>query len=150
MDDHRDGQHEAKRRVPGIDVSVYDSQRYLPAAEIAMERCDLRGYSRHVTAREWNNVNSCCFGSLQEQAAVGLVSGELVDATKQTVDQAAEALRLASERYRVGSATQLDVQTSQVSLTQARTNQLQSNYNYLVAVAGVRQAEGLSDVLVSN
>jgi len=77
-------------------------------------------------------------------------SAELVDATKQTVDQAAEALRLAGERYRVGSATQLDVQTSQVALTQARTNQLESNYNYLVAVAGVRQAEGLSDVLVSN
>jgi hypothetical protein len=41
--DQRDGQHEAKCRVPGVDVSVYDSQRYLPAAEIAMERCDLRG-----------------------------------------------------------------------------------------------------------
>jgi outer membrane protein len=77
-------------------------------------------------------------------------ASELIEATRQTVEQAEEALRLASERFHVGSATQLDVQTSQVALTQARTNQLQSNFNYLVAVAAVRQAEGLTDAVVTN
>ncbi|MGH7994960.1 MAG: TolC family protein, partial [Opitutaceae bacterium] len=75
---------------------------------------------------------------------------ELVDATRQTVAQAKEALRLANERFHVGSATQLDVLTSQVALTQARTNQLQANYNYLVALATLRKAMGLGDALLGG
>ncbi|MGA2016744.1 MAG: TolC family protein [Opitutaceae bacterium] len=79
--------------------------------------------------------------SLQEAA-------ELVTASKQTIDQADEALRLAVAKFHAGSATQLDVLTSQVSLTQAKTDQLTANYNYLVALANVRKAIGLSDALV--
>lgn len=75
-------------------------------------------------------------------------AGELVTASKQTIEQAAEALRLAEAKFHAGSATQLDVLTSQVSLTQARTDQLTANYNYLVALANVRKAIGLSDALV--
>jgi outer membrane protein TolC len=73
---------------------------------------------------------------------------ELVDASKETINQAAEDLRLADAKFHAGSATQLDVLTSQVSLTQARTDQLTANYNYLVALANVRKAIGLSDALV--
>jgi outer membrane protein TolC len=76
-------------------------------------------------------------------------AGELVNASRQTVDQAAEALRLADAKFHAGSATQLDVLTSQVSLTQSRTDQLTANYNYLVALANVRKAIGLSDALVT-
>ncbi len=75
-------------------------------------------------------------------------AGELVTASHQTIEQAAEALRLADARYHAGSATQLDVLTSQVALTQAKTDQLTANYNYLVALANVRKAIGLSDALV--
>jgi outer membrane protein len=75
-------------------------------------------------------------------------AGELVTASSQTIDQAAEALRLADAKYHAGSATQLDVLTSQVALTQAKTDQLTANYNYLVALANVRKAIGLSDALV--
>ena len=75
---------------------------------------------------------------------------ELVNASVQTVGQAAEALRLANEKFHVGSATQLDVLTSQVALTQAKTNQVQANYNYLVAVAQMRKASGLTDVALTN
>jgi outer membrane protein TolC len=74
---------------------------------------------------------------------------ELVTASQQTSDEAAEALRLANSRFKAGTATQLDVLTSQVALTQARTNQLQANYTHLVAVANVRKAIGLSDALVA-
>ncbi len=75
-------------------------------------------------------------------------AGELVTASGQTIEQAAEALRLAEAKFHAGSATQLDVLTSQVSLTQAKTDQLTANYNYLVALANVRKAVGLSDALV--
>jgi outer membrane protein TolC len=76
-------------------------------------------------------------------------AGELVTASKQTIEQAEEALRLAEAKLHAGSATQLDVLTSQVSLTQSKTDQLTANYNYLVAQANVRKAIGLSDALVN-
>jgi outer membrane protein len=75
-------------------------------------------------------------------------AGELVTASRQTVDEAAEDVRLADAKRHAGSATQLDVLTSQVSLTQAETDQLTANYNYLVALANVRKSIGLSDALV--
>jgi outer membrane protein TolC len=77
-------------------------------------------------------------------------AAELVAASKKTVGQADEALRLANARYHAGTATQLDVLTSQVALTQARTNELQANYTYLVASAAMRKAVGRSDALVGG
>jgi outer membrane protein len=80
------------------------------------------------------------------QAYSSLVEAwELVQASSKTVEQAQEALRLANVRYNAGSATQLDVLTSQVSLTEARLNQLQAYYGYKVALAGMRQAIGQAD-----
>ncbi len=75
---------------------------------------------------------------------------ELVQASAKTVEQAEEALRLAKVRYGAGTATQLDVLTSQVALTQARLNQLQAYYGYHVAVAGMREAMGLADVFLNK
>lgn len=73
---------------------------------------------------------------------------ELVDAAEKVVGQAQEALRLAHSRYGAGTATQLDVLTSQVALVRAQLNKLQAVYNYNVAVARVRQAAGMPDPLV--
>jgi outer membrane protein len=70
---------------------------------------------------------------------------ELAEASKKVVAQAEEAVRLANARYNAGTATQLDVLTSQVDLTTARINQLQAYYGYNVAVATTRKAMGLSD-----
>ena len=76
--------------------------------------------------------------SLQEAA-------ELAEAAQKVVAQAEEALRLADARYGAGSATQLDVLQARVSLTQSRTNQLEANYRYNVALASVRRALGEPD-----
>ena len=75
---------------------------------------------------------------------------ELAEASQKVVAQAEESLRLANARYGAGTATQLDVLQSQVDLTTARTNQIQSFYSYKVAVAKVRKAVGLPDALMSN
>ena len=72
---------------------------------------------------------------------------ELAEASKKVIEQAEEAVRLANARFGAGTATQLDVLTSQVDLTTARLNQLQAYYSYNVAVANVRRAMGLSDEL---
>ncbi len=70
---------------------------------------------------------------------------ELVAAGAKTVEQAEEAVREAHVRYDAGTATQLDVLQSQVDLTTARTNLIQANYSYDVAVATLRRAMGVAD-----
>ncbi len=85
------------------------------------------------------------------QAYSSLVEAwELVQASAKTIDQAQEALRLANVRYGVGTATQLDVLTSQVALTEARLNELQAGYGYHVALATLRQAMGQADEFVTS
>ena len=83
------------------------------------------------------------YSSLQE-------AWELVQSTGKVVSQAEEALRLANVRYNAGTATQLDVLTSQVALTEARLNQLLSYYGYNVALATMRQAVGQADPFTTN
>jgi len=73
---------------------------------------------------------------------------ELVSASAAVVEQADEALRLARVRYSAGTATQLDMLTSQVELTRARLNQLQATYRYNVALATLRRATGAPDPLI--
>jgi outer membrane protein TolC len=75
---------------------------------------------------------------------------ELADASKKVTGQAEEAVRLANARYSAGTSTQLDVLQAQVDLTTARTNELQAYYTYVVAVATLRNAMGLSDELVAE
>ena len=75
---------------------------------------------------------------------------ELTDATKQTVGQAEESLRLATARYNAGSATHLDVLQAETDLTLARTNLVQANFSYAVAVATLREAMGVTDVLFAE
>jgi outer membrane protein TolC len=72
-------------------------------------------------------------------------ANELAEASKKVVEQAEEAVRLANARYSAGTATQLDVLSSQVDLTTARLNQLQAYYSYNVAIATTRKAMGLPD-----
>jgi outer membrane protein len=55
---------------------------------------------------------------------------QLVAATSKTVEQAREALRLASARLGVGAGVQLDVLNAQVALTQAQSTKLSALYSY--------------------
>lgn len=75
---------------------------------------------------------------------------ELAEAAQRVVEQATEAVRLANARYNAGTGTQLDVLSAQVELTTARTNQIQANYAYNVAIAALRKAMGQADEFVTR
>ena len=75
-----------------------------------------------------------------EQAA------ELVTATGKSVEQAEAAVRIAIVRFQSGISPQLDLLQSQVELTRARTNQLQSVYAHNVAIARLRKAVGVPEI----
>ncbi len=76
--------------------------------------------------------------------AVGEAS-ELMGSAEQVIGQAAESLRLAQARFAAGTANQLDVLAAQTALTEARSNLAQAQYDYAVAVAGLRHAMGTAD-----
>lgn len=75
---------------------------------------------------------------------------QLVVAATKVSDQAEEALRLADARYDAGDGTQLDILQTRVALTQSRTNQLEANYSYNVAIAQLRQAMGQADPILQK
>ena len=75
---------------------------------------------------------------------------ELAAATLKSIEQAEEAVRIASVRFQAGRSPQLDVLQSQVELTRAKTNQLQAFYNHNVALARLHKAIGLSGVEYDN
>src|SRR5262249_48932142 len=62
--------------------------------------------------------------------------------TAANVQQAQEALRIAQVRYRAGVSTNVEVTDAQVALTQAQTNQVNAEYDYLDAEAGLAGALG--------
>ena len=69
-------------------------------------------------------------------------SSEQVVSNKENVMQAEKAVQIAGTRYEVGKGTVLELNSSQVSLTQAQLTYNQSIYDYLVAKADLDQVLG--------
>jgi outer membrane protein len=67
---------------------------------------------------------------------------EVLASQEKVVEQAEEALRLARSRYDAGAGTQLDVLDAQTSLTEARSNKVQAQHDYNVALARLERALG--------
>lgn len=69
-------------------------------------------------------------------------SSEQVVSNKENVMQAEKAVTIAGKRYEVGKGTVLELNTSQVSLTQAQLTYNQSIFDYLVSKADLEQVLG--------
>ena len=69
-------------------------------------------------------------------------SSEQVVSNKENVMQAEKAVQIAGKRYEVGKGTVLELNSSQVSLTQAQLTYNQAIYDYLVAKADLDQVLG--------
>ena len=69
-------------------------------------------------------------------------SSEQVVSNKENVMQAEKAVQIAGKRYEVGKGTVLELNSSQVTLTQAQLTYNQSIYDYLVAKADLDQVLG--------
>ncbi len=69
-------------------------------------------------------------------------AGEVLESQKKVQEQAEEALRLAKSRAEAGTGTQLDVLSAETALTEARTTQIQAQYDYAVAFAKLERAIG--------
>ena len=67
---------------------------------------------------------------------------EVLESQKKNVEEAEEALRLASSRFDAGTGTQLDVLSAQTALTEARSTEVQALHDYASARARLQRAVG--------
>ncbi len=67
---------------------------------------------------------------------------ELLESQNKVIEQAEEALRLATARSEAGTGTQLDVLGAQTALTEARTVQIQALHDFAAARARLQRAMG--------
>ena len=72
-----------------------------------------------------------------------MASSEQVASNKENVYQAEKAVQIAGKRYEVGKGTVLELNSSQVSLTEAQLVYNQSIYDYLIAKADLNQVVGM-------
>jgi len=63
-------------------------------------------------------------------------------AARAGVEEAEKGYTITMERYNTGEGTLLEINDSQLSLTQARLNLNQSIYNYLVALSSLDKTMG--------
>lgn len=67
---------------------------------------------------------------------------EIVEINKENLKAAQEEYRLATERYRLGSGTSLDVRESQVNLTDAERILVSAEYNLIITYAQLLESLG--------
>ena len=77
-------------------------------------------------------------------------SSEQVSSNKENVMQAEKAVQIAGKRYEVGKGTVLELNTSQVQLTEAELTYNQSIYDYLVAKADLDQVLGRDYIILNS
>jgi outer membrane protein len=78
-----------------------------------------------------------------EQAFLGLnEADERIRVTEKTVSQAQENFDLAKGRYQVGVGSPLEITDAEVTLANARANNIQALYDYKVAEAKIEKAMG--------
>ncbi len=65
-----------------------------------------------------------------------------IEAQERNIKVAERAYSLATVRYREGTGSQLEIQNSDIALRQARTNRLQSVYEYIVAKSELDKLTG--------
>ncbi len=93
---------------------------------------------------DWNRINTERKLNMQVVSYRNnmTASSEQVVSNKENVMQAEKAVQIAGKRYEVGKGTVLELNSSQVSLTQAQLTYNQSIYDYLVAKADLDQVLG--------
>jgi outer membrane protein TolC len=71
-----------------------------------------------------------------------LESGERLEASQKTIEQAEEGLKIARLRYGGGVGTQLEVLSAESALTQAKTNHVQATHDAAIAVFQLLRVSG--------
>lgn len=77
-------------------------------------------------------------------------NAEQVASNHEAIEQAEKGREIASKRYEIGKGTILELNNSEVQLTQAKLTYSQSIYNYLAAKADLDKVLGNEDYIKTN
>jgi len=122
----------------GVTVSIPLFSGYSTPNQIAEARANMR----NLLAQEENLKLSIRLEA--EQAYLNLQqAAESIRVSEKALTQAQENYDLASGRYQVGVGSPLEITDAEVSLAQARANNIQGLYNYKIAEAQIDKAMGL-------
>lgn len=92
---------------------------------------------------QWEDQKSAIEVQIHRGYSDYLEASELLLSQQKNVESAEESLRLAKVRERAGTGLQLDILSSQVALTQARTNELQAHYDLSVSLSELERFTGI-------
>jgi outer membrane protein TolC len=125
--------------ITGVQLSwnLFDGRRTEGRVQSAQARYDLAGVELDDAARRIELEVRVAYSTFTE-------AGEVLKSQAKVVEQAEEALRLASARADAGTGTQLDVLTAQTTLTDARNTLAQALHEYAVARARLEHAIGVN------
>ncbi|MDR0893996.1 MAG: TolC family protein [Prevotellaceae bacterium] len=120
--------------VFSLSIPIYKASNF---TQIKTARVQLRqlNQTRIDTERKLNMQATSYRDNMQ-------ASSEQVVSNRENVVQARKAVEIATKRYDVGAGTVLELNNSQVSLTQAELTYNQSIYDYLTAKADLDQVLG--------
>jgi len=119
----------------GVSLPIYDGfSRYSRTAQAEAHEDDLRQQARARELQVRSDVVSAFNGLQAAFQAVGLQLS--------AKGAAAEALELATQRYRVGSGSYLELLDARVAADQADTDYITAVYSYHRAIATLEQAVG--------
>lgn len=98
---------------------------------------------------DWNRIDTERQLNMQIKSYLDnmAASSEQVSSNRENVMQADKAVQIATKRYEVGKGTVLELNTSQVQLTEAELTYNQSIYDYLVSKADLDQVLGRDYVI---
>ena len=110
-----------------LNIPIYKASNFTKLKTARMQRTQLE-LSRIDTERKLNMQVTSYKSNMQ-------ASSEQVLSNKEAMNQANKALSISQKRYEVGGGTILELNSSQVALTQSELTYSQSIYDYLTAKA---------------
>jgi outer membrane protein TolC len=123
----------------GVSLTIPIFSGFLTANQVSEHRANLR----NLRAQE--GILKLNIRLEAEQAYLSLQqAGEQIRVTQKAVGQAQENFALATGRYQVGVGSPLEITDAEISLANAKVNNIQALYNYRVAEARIEKAIGVN------
>ena len=131
--------------VAGIqgDWKIFDG--FESKAKIDQTRSEIRQLQH-----QWEDQKSTIELQVRRGYSNFLEAQELLSSQQKNVESAEESLRLARVREQAGAGLQIDILSSQVALTQSRTNEIQAKHDLSVALSELERFTGIPMVLLDS
>ncbi|MBN1550808.1 TolC family protein [bacterium] len=121
----------------GVSLSIPIFQGFSRIANVGKAKLNFR-YNEEIQTQTQKDIDL----ELKESYFLMQQSKKKIAVAEVGVESAATNLKLAQEKFRVGSGTMLDITIAQVTNTEAQSNHIQALYEYNLSIARLQKAMG--------